>query len=75
MASDDPILTAFVLSWELRHLSQAEVEFKDQYVKLAAQCSKFAVDLLDQTRGSQVRFLLMPIMFLIVVCYFEMFSE
>ena len=53
LASDDPILTAFELSWELYHLSFSEVEFKEDYIKLADQCTKFAVDLLDQTRGSQ----------------------
>nr|AID23629.1 transient receptor potential channel-1 [Hofstenia miamia] len=52
LSSDDPILTAFELSWELYHLSFSEVEFKEEYIKLSDQCQKFAVDLLDQTRGS-----------------------
>ena len=53
LASDDPFLTAFELSRELYNLSFGEVEFKEEYQKLSYQCSKFAVDLLDQTRGSQ----------------------
>ena len=53
LCSDDPFLTAFEISWELYHLSFGEVEFKEEYQRLAHQCSKFAVDLLDQTRGSQ----------------------
>ena len=53
LCSDDPFLTAFELSWELHHLSYGEVEFKEEYQRLSHQCSKFAVDLLDQTRGSQ----------------------
>jgi transient receptor potential cation channel subfamily C protein 4 len=48
----DPILTAFELSWELKRLSRMENEFKVEYEKLAQQCQDFAVDLLDQTRGS-----------------------
>lgn len=32
LSSIDPILTAFELSWELRRLSMAEKEFKDDYV-------------------------------------------
>ncbi len=53
LSSKDPILTAFELSWELRRLSRLENEFKMDYENLAAQCRDFAVDLLDQTRGSK----------------------
>ncbi|XP_063724133.1 short transient receptor potential channel 4-like [Symsagittifera roscoffensis] len=53
LSSDDPIWTAFTLSYELRKLSFTEVEFKDDYVILSKQCTKLAVDLLDQIRGSQ----------------------
>lgn len=52
LSSKDPILTAFELSWELKRLSRLENEFKMEYEALAKQCQDFAVDLLDQTRGS-----------------------
>ncbi|XP_022084872.1 LOW QUALITY PROTEIN: short transient receptor potential channel 4-like [Acanthaster planci] len=53
LSSEDPILTAFELSWELRKLSYRENEFKSEYDKLVEQCREFATDLLDQTRGSK----------------------
>lgn len=53
LSSKDPILTAFELSWELRLLSRLENELKVEYEQLAKQCQDFAVDLLDQTRGSK----------------------
>ena len=53
LSSKDPILTAFELSWELKRLSRLENEFKTDYERLANQCQDFAVDLLDQTRGSK----------------------
>ena len=53
LSSKDPILTAFELSWELKRLSRLENEFKCDYEQLAKQCQDFAVDLLDQTRGSK----------------------
>ena len=34
-------------------MSRLENEFKLEYENLAAQCQDFAVDLLDQTRGSK----------------------
>ncbi|ELT89523.1 hypothetical protein CAPTEDRAFT_172686 [Capitella teleta] len=52
LSSKDPILTAFELSWELKRLSRLENEFKNEYEQLAKQSQDFAVDLLDQTRGS-----------------------
>ncbi|XP_030836430.1 short transient receptor potential channel 4 isoform X1 [Strongylocentrotus purpuratus] len=52
LSSDDPVLTAFELSWELRKLSHKENEFKEEYEKLAENCRVFATQLLDQTRGS-----------------------
>ncbi|XP_072170779.1 short transient receptor potential channel 4-like [Diadema setosum] len=52
LSSDDPVLTAFELSWELRKLSHRENEFKEEYEKLADNCRDFATMLLDQTRGS-----------------------
>ena len=53
LSSEDPILTAFELSWELRKLSHRENEFKLEYDKLVDQCREFATLLLDQTRGSK----------------------
>lgn len=53
LSSKDPILTSFELSWELRRLSKLENEFKLDYEKLAKKCQEFAVDLLDQIRGSK----------------------
>jgi len=52
LTSNDPILTAFQLSWELRNLALTEQECKSEYMDLRRQCQKFAVDLLDQTRTS-----------------------
>ena len=53
LSSKDPILTSFELSWELKRLSKLENEFKIDYEKLAKKCQEFAVDLLEQTRGSK----------------------
>ncbi|XP_077867974.1 short transient receptor potential channel 4-like [Saccoglossus kowalevskii] len=53
LTCDDPILTAFELSGELRSLARIENEFKADYEKLVHQCKNFAEDLLDQTRGSK----------------------
>lgn len=53
LSSNDPILTAFQLSWELRNLALTEQECKTEYLELRRQCQKFAVDLLDQSRSSQ----------------------
>ena len=53
LSSKDPILTSFELSCELKQLSKLENEFKADYERLAARCQEFAVDLLEQTRGSR----------------------
>ncbi|XP_067663770.1 transient receptor potential-gamma protein-like isoform X3 [Haliotis asinina] len=53
LSSKDPILTSFELSRELKRLSKMENEFKVDYEKLATRCQDFAVDLLEQTRGSR----------------------
>nr|KAI8756966.1 short transient receptor potential channel 4 [Biomphalaria glabrata] len=53
LSSKDPILTSFELSCELKQLSKLENEFKADYEKLAVKCQEFAVDLLEQTRGSR----------------------
>lgn len=53
LSSNDPLLTAFQLSWELRNLAFSEQESKSEYLNLRRQCQQFAVDLLDQSRSSQ----------------------
>ncbi|XP_038218984.1 transient-receptor-potential-like protein isoform X2 [Zerene cesonia] len=53
LSSNDPVLTAFELSWELRTLAFAEQECKAEYLELRRQVQRFAVDLLDQSRSSQ----------------------
>lgn len=53
VSSEDPFLTAFQLSWELKELSTVENEFKAEYEELSHTCKQFAKDLLDQTRSSK----------------------
>lgn len=53
LSSEDPFLTAFQLSWELKELSTVENEFKSEYEQLSHMCKQFAKDLLDQTRSSK----------------------
>ncbi|MEQ2173856.1 Short transient receptor putative channel 4 [Goodea atripinnis] len=53
LSSEDPFLTAFQLSWELKELSTVENEFKSEYEELSRICKQFAKDLLDQTRSSK----------------------
>lgn len=53
LSSEDPFLTAFKLSWELKELSTVENEFKSEYRELSRMCKQFAKDLLDQTRSSK----------------------
>ncbi|TNN14273.1 Transient receptor potential-gamma protein [Schistosoma japonicum] len=52
LTSNDPILTAFELSWELKKLGELENEFRTDYAELEAKCQKFATDMLAQTRSS-----------------------
>lgn len=53
LSSEDPFLTAFQLSWELKELSTVENEFKSEYKELSHVCTQFAKNLLDQTRSSR----------------------
>ncbi|XP_059484449.1 transient-receptor-potential-like protein [Neocloeon triangulifer] len=53
LSSNDPIMTAFELSWELRNLAFTEQECKGDYLELRRQCQQFAVNLLSHTRGSR----------------------
>ncbi|XP_078053457.1 transient receptor potential-like [Augochlora pura] len=50
LSSQDPLMTAFQLSWELRDLIIAEPESRAEYLKLRKQVERFAVDLLQQVR-------------------------
>ncbi|CAH8525998.1 unnamed protein product [Schistosoma turkestanicum] len=52
LTSNDPILTAFELSCELKKLGELENEFRTEYEELEAKCQKFATDMLAQTRSS-----------------------
>ncbi|GIY56489.1 transient-receptor-potential-like protein [Caerostris extrusa] len=55
LTSEDPILTAFKLSWELERLAMQENEFKKKeiYVELSNQCKKYSCDLLDLCRSTE----------------------
>ncbi|CAF4567302.1 unnamed protein product, partial [Didymodactylos carnosus] len=53
VSSRDPIMTAFELNRELKHLSRIENEFKEEYEKLAQQCQDYSAALLAETRSSK----------------------
>ncbi|KAF0313456.1 Transient-receptor-potential-like protein [Amphibalanus amphitrite] len=53
LTSEDPILEAFRLSWELTELSRRENEFHQTYQQLSDQCKRYACDLLEQCRSSE----------------------
>ncbi|XP_077991085.1 short transient receptor potential channel 5-like [Glandiceps talaboti] len=53
LTSEDPIQTAFQLSWKLQQLSVRDYEFRFQYEQLADQCAQFAADLLGHVRNTQ----------------------
>ncbi|CAG9859793.1 unnamed protein product [Phyllotreta striolata] len=52
LSSNDPLLTAFELSWDLRRLSRMETEFKQDYIEMRNQVQQFATSLLDHARNS-----------------------
>ncbi|XP_032796648.2 transient-receptor-potential-like protein [Daphnia magna] len=59
LSSNDPILSAFELSCELKRLAYLETEFRQEYMDLRRQCQQFACDLLSHTRSSsELAFLL-----------------
>jgi len=59
LSSNDPILSAFELSVELKRLAYLETEFRQEYMDLRRQCQQFACDLLSHTRSSsELAFLL-----------------
>ncbi|KAM6448561.1 short transient receptor potential channel 2-like [Liasis olivaceus] len=51
IASEDPMLTAFKLSRELKWLSKKEPEFKPDYLALEQLCQEFAFELLGMCRN------------------------
>ncbi|PIK58141.1 putative short transient receptor potential channel 3 [Apostichopus japonicus] len=53
LTSNDPILTAFLLSEELSQLARTEKEFKKEYRELSQQCKKYTSDLLDMCQNSK----------------------
>ncbi|KAK7028247.1 anthranilate synthase component II, variant, partial [Halocaridina rubra] len=53
LTSEDPILAAFRLSWELERLARVENEFKDTYLELSEQCKKYTCELLHQCRSTE----------------------
>ncbi|XP_013380847.2 short transient receptor potential channel 5 [Lingula anatina] len=52
-SSADPVLTAFSLSFDLYQCANNDRSFKKEYIALADQVEKFAVDLLTQCRSSK----------------------
>lgn len=53
LSSPDPLLTAFEMSAKLENLANMEPEYKQDYLRLRAQCQTFATKLLDHTRTSK----------------------
>lgn len=53
LSSPDPLLRAFDMSAKLENLAKLEPEYKQDYLKLRAQCQTFATKLLDYTRTSK----------------------
>ncbi|KAJ8302754.1 hypothetical protein KUTeg_019150 [Tegillarca granosa] len=53
LSSKDPILTAFQLGAELKHLARVEKYFKREYKELADQLSEYVVRLLDRVRTQE----------------------
>ncbi|XP_045478716.1 transient receptor potential protein [Harmonia axyridis] len=52
LSSNDPILTAFQLSWDLRRLSRMETEFRAEYNEMRGKVQTFATALLHHVRSS-----------------------
>lgn len=53
LSSADPLETAFQMSAKLENLAQLEPEYKEDYMRLRAQCQSFATKLLDYARTSR----------------------
>ncbi|XP_055381009.1 transient receptor potential protein [Condylostylus longicornis] len=52
LSSKDPVLTAFELSCELKHLQTVESEFRAEYAEMRADVQEFVTSLLDHARTS-----------------------
>ncbi|XP_064460818.1 short transient receptor potential channel 4-like [Ornithodoros turicata] len=52
LTSDDPVLTAFELSGQLRRVGYTTPEFQEEYGALSQQCSEFAAALLAECRDT-----------------------
>ena len=53
LTGNDPILTAFKLSQDLKRSAKQEDEFEKDYFALSLQCSQFALGLLDECKSSR----------------------
>ncbi|XP_065296066.1 short transient receptor potential channel 3-like [Dermacentor albipictus] len=53
LTSDDPVLSAFTLSRELRELAQSVPEFQNEYEEMAEQCSRFAAAILGACKNTE----------------------
>lgn len=53
LSSPDPLLTSFEMGAKLEKLAKMEPEYKEDYLRLRAQCQTFATRLLDYTRTSK----------------------
>eukprot|EP00057_Strongylocentrotus_purpuratus_P008322 XP_011662796.1 PREDICTED: short transient receptor potential channel 3 [Strongylocentrotus purpuratus] len=53
LTSEDPILTAFLLSKELDGLCRTEKEFKTEYKELKQKCKMYASNLLDMCQNTE----------------------
>ncbi|XP_077534802.1 short transient receptor potential channel 3-like isoform X1 [Haemaphysalis longicornis] len=53
LTSDDPVLTAFTLSRELRALADSVPEYQKEYEELAEQCSMFAAAVLGACKNTE----------------------
>ncbi|CAI9734239.1 short transient receptor potential channel 3-like [Octopus vulgaris] len=53
LSSDDPVLTAFELSEQLKGLEEKEKEHKSEYKSLCDHCKNYAVELLELCRTNE----------------------
>lgn len=53
LTGNDPFLTAFKLSKDLKSSAKQEDEFEKDYLSLSIQCSQFALGLLDECKSSK----------------------
>ncbi|CAN7940299.1 unnamed protein product, partial [Ixodes hexagonus] len=53
LTSDDPVLTAFMLSRDLQRLADSTPEFQNEYREMSAQCSQFAAAIMGACKSSE----------------------